>query len=367
MRVGIDVRLWNETGVGRYIRNLTLKLQNIDTRNEYFILARKDDIANIKSQISNNRWEIIAADIQWHSLREQYELPKILNKLNLDIVHFPYFSVPIFYRKPFIVTIHDLIMKNFATGKASILPKGLYKIKRAGYHLVVNNAVKSSRKIIVPLNTVKKDLIRSFNIPEDKIVVTNEGVDDKVLYEPKKNQSKNEHGKYFLYIGNAYPHKNLERLIGAFAIFKKKETSDVKLLLVGKDDFFYKRLKKKIDDPSIIFLHNISDEKLAVLYHNAISFISASLMEGFGLPVIEAMSNKCLVLLSDIPSFREVCQDAAVYFNPYDTSDIADKFRLAFGSFDKTKFIQKGKIRAKDFSWEKMARETLQVYEASRA
>lgn len=370
MRVGIDARLWAQTGVGRYIRNLVSNLQKIDDKNDYVLFARSQDQESIKSTVTNKNWKIVTANIRWHSLKEQYEFPKILNKENLDLVHFPYFSFPIFYKKPFVVTIHDLIMHHYPTGRASTLPMPFYKAKKMGYSKVINNAVKKSKKIIVPLNAVKEDLIKSLNVAEEKIVVTHEGVDKKISNKSEIPPVKIP-AKYFLYVGNAYPHKNLERLISAFEIFKKNNNSkDVSLLLIGKNDFFYKRLKKHVEQKnlsSIVFMHDLSDEQLAYLYKNAIALVLSSLMEGFGLPAIEAMSNNCLVMLSNIPSFREVCNDSAIYFDQLEERDIAKKMNAVFKNGKKyyVQNLQKAKIRIKLFSWEKMAKETLKVYESS--
>jgi glycosyltransferase involved in cell wall biosynthesis len=359
MKIGIDARLWAQTGVGRYIRNLVLNLQIIDKNNEYVVFARSEDALEIK--LTNPNWRIVEANIKWHSLSEQLEFPKILNKQDLDLVHFPYFSVPIFYNKPFIVTIHDLIMQHYPTGKASTLPLPLYKAKRIGYDKVISHAVKNSKKIIVPLNAIKDDLIKSLNVASDKIFVTYEGVDSQITNH--KPQISNKYGKYFLYVGNAYPHKNLEKLIEAFEIFKKNN-SDIKLLLVGKDDFFYKRIETNLNDDSIIFFHNVSDEELSNLYKNAIALVSASFMEGFGLPAIEAISNNCIAVLSNIPSFKEVLGDAAIYFNPNNVQEISEKMQevLINGKTHYSNQMQKAKEKLALFSWEKMAAETLKIY-----
>jgi glycosyltransferase involved in cell wall biosynthesis len=143
--------------------------------------------------------------------------------------------------------------------------------------------------------------------------------------------------------------------------------SDVNLVLVVKRDYFYQRLKQKVDDLSlsgkVIFLHDIKDEELSALYRNAIALVFPSLMEGFGLPVLEAMANNCLVLTSDIPSLKEICVDGAVYFNPYAIQDMAEKMNKACLSEYPGK-KEKALERSKTFSWEKMARETIKVYES---
>ena len=375
MRIGIDARLWNQTGVGRYIRNLVKNLQEIDFKNEYVLFVKKEDfdaIHNSEFIIQNSKWKIVETDIKWHSLKEQIELPKLLNKENLDLVHFPYFSMPLLYKKPFVVTIHDLIVHHFPTGRASTLPFPLYKIKRKGYERVIDHAVKKSEKIIVPLYAVKEDLIRTLNVPAEKIIVTYEGVDKKIsnIKYQISNITRNKYGKYFLYVGNAYPHKNLERLIAAFTKFiEKTGTENVKLLLVGKDDFFYKRLEKKVkeqDLDSVIFLHNVTDKDLSKFYKNAIALVIPSLMEGFGLPAVEAMSNNCLVIASNIKSLNEVCSNTAIYFDPLNPQDLAKKMTEVFqnGKNHYKNNFRETKKRLTLFSWKKMSEETLQVYES---
>lgn len=391
MRIGIDGRLWNETGVGRYIRNLVKELQVLDKKNEYVLFMRSKDLQQLtisNSQLTKNKnWKFVKVDIRWHTIEEQLKLTQILTNENLDLMHFPYFSIPVNYKKPYVITIHDLILNHFSTGKASTLPRPLYQLKRIGYGYVLSKAIRDARKIIVPLNSVKDDLVKTMKVAEDKIVVTYEGVDEslysssdpeqvegesrrKILkQDPDDKFSTSSNNKYFLYVGNAYPHKNLENLIKAFSEFKKNK-NDAELLLVGKKDYFYQKLKEKIGKENldeIIIKHDISDQELYELYSNALAFISPSLMEGFGLPALEAMYARCLVLVSDIPSFREVCQDAAIYFDPNKEKDIAAKMTAALGLSNKSKmqFILKGQNRVKHFSWKKMGEKTIKIYESS--
>ncbi|HSA83396.1 MAG TPA: glycosyltransferase family 1 protein, partial [Patescibacteria group bacterium] len=163
---------------------------------------------------------------------------------------------------------------------------------------------------------------------------------------------------------------NLEKLIEAFSQFKQEMKEEVSLVLVGKDDYFYQRLRQKIKQEkleNILIKHNVNDEELFSLYSHARAFVSPSLMEGFGLPPLEAMSASCQVLLSDIPSFREVCQDAAWYFDPQIKQSLTQQMRFVYTSDHKIKEekIRKGLERVKSFSWEKMAKETVQIYESS--
>ncbi len=365
MKIGIDCRLWSETGVGRYIRNLVLNLRKIDKKNEYVLFVLSKDYDQIISHFSSLNFHLVKTDIRWHTLGEQLRFPQILNRENLNLIHFPYYSVPIFYNRPFVITIHDLIVDHFSTGKATTLPLPAYEFKRLAYKFILRLAAKKAKKIIAVSNATKNEIIDHLKIDGEKIVVTYEGVDDKIRNLPTslKLRGASKIQNYFLYVGNAYPHKNLERLLEAF----KALNSDVSLVLIGKEDYFYKRLKNKIQtmglSDKVTFLRNVGDEELSGLYRNAKALILPSLMEGFGLPALEAMANNCLVLASDIPALKEVCGDTAIYFNPYDINDMVEKMKEIYSN-DNSGKKERGSERAKLFSWERMAKETLKVYES---
>lgn len=368
MRIGIDARLWNETGVGRYIRNLVTNLQDIDEKNSYVLFVRSRDhdrIRNYELRIKNN-WRTVNADIHWHTLEEQFKFPQLLYKENLDLVHFPYFSVPIFVNIPFVVTIHDLILHHFSTGEASTLFPVLYAIKLSGYKYVIHQAIKKAKKVITVSFATKQEIVDHMSVSGDKVVVTYEGVDPEMF---EKHTKKIIADPYFLHVGNMYPHKNMERLVIGFK--KVFSNTSVKLVLVGKEDFFAKRLKdfvrKKEIDSNVIFVGEVSDKELSSYYQHALALVIPSLMEGFGLPAIEAMANNCLILASDIPVLKEICKDAAFYFDPHDETNMAEKMRFVAGksrmAFEKQR--ESGLSRMLKFSWEKLAKETLTVYESS--
>lgn len=368
MKIGIDCRLWDETGVGRYIRNLVEQLQILDSRNEYTLFVLSKNYEYVKSKITNSKWTLVEADIKWHSVEEQLKFPMILKRENLDLMHFPYFSVPIFYNRPYVVTIHDLIQNHYASGKASTLPFLFYYIKKIGYKRVLKNAVAKAKKIIVPLVCVKEDLMDTLKVSKDKIVVTPEGFDVNIrkgkVSEDVLKASKN---PYFLYVGNAYPHKNLEILIKGFSLCHPELVSgsqNVKLVLVGKEDYFYKKLEAKKYN-NVIFLHDVSDSDLFYLYSRTLAATSASLMEGFGLFPLEALAAGTVPVVSSIPSFREVCGDLAIYFNPRDPHDIAEKLvkALKLKVSERQGLKKNAEDLLKKFSWSKMSQQTLSVYE----
>lgn len=366
MKIGIDARFWNQTGVGRYTSNLIKELQKIDKKNEYVLFVKSGDKTSIKKDVKNKNFRLVVADIKWHSLKEQFIFPKIIYQENLDLMHFPYFSVPVFYNRQYIVTIHDLIIDHHSTGKASTLPMPIYKLKKLGYKLVIKRVAKKAMAIIVPSEATKTEVISHLKVSKDRIYITHEGSEiiDKSKFTDKENKE-----KYFLYVGNAYPHKNLESLIKAFKNLNN-QFKDLKLFMVGKEDYFYKRIRDKINEnglsKSIILTGRVTDEKLKELYKRAIALVMPSFMEGFGLPVIEAISNKCLVLASNIPAIKEICRNDAVYFDPYDIFDMEEKMIYVY---KKKKSDFKNKIesaysRASKFSWKKTAIETFKIYES---
>ncbi len=365
MKIGIDVRLWNETGIGRYIRNLIVHLNILDRKNEYVLFARSQDVFEIQEKVSSKNFTVIKADISWHSLSEQVAFPRLLNQYNLDLMHFPYFSVPIFYKKPYVVTVHDLIINHFSTGRATTLPMPFYKLKRAGYKLILKRAIHDSKKVIVPSLATKDEILSYYkhDVNKDDIRITPEGVDDSISdFSPITYKRKS---PYFLYVGNAYPHKNLETLIKAFNFFSELHP-DFKLYLIGKKDYFYKKVQEKNKNGNIEFLGFIKDDELSKLYKQATATFAPSFMEGFGLTTLEAMKMGSLVAASEIPSFKEVCSSHAFYFNPQDALSIKKTMEniISISETDKKARIQDAQKHAESFSWKKTARLTLEVYES---
>lgn len=361
MRIGIDARLYQETGVGRYISNLIDKLYQIDKENQYFVFTRSDSLSKIP--FSNN-WRVVRVDTRWHTLAEQVLLPLVLTKYNLDLIHFPYFSVPFFYPGKFVVTIHDITNLNYATGKASTLPYPIYKLKHFGYKLILKTALSRAEKIIVPSYAVGNEIIKVYPRAKEKLVVTYEGGMEKINYAQKKLDFE----PFFFYVGNVYPHKNLERGILAIKKLNLKRTSQIKLVIAGKEDFFLKRLKVYARDnqaeKNIVFLGKVSDNTLSNLYNRALGLFFPSLSEGFGLPALEAMQHGCIVCCSDIPIFHEVCQNVPLYFNPENIDDMVEVLEriLSLSSQEKKILVTLGKESVKNFSWENMAKQTLAIY-----
>lgn len=173
---------------------------------------------------------------------------------------------------------------------------------------------------------------------------------------------------YFIYVGNAYPHKNLEKLIDAMVFLNKNLEKKVILKIVSSKNVFSQRVKSYISRTNaggVVEVQGfVQDEKLLDLYKNSIAFVFPSLSEGFGLPGIEAFRVGTLVVASDIPVFREIYQENAIYFDPNDILSIKDGLLNAFklNVPERLNIIKKSKDFVKKYSWRKMAMETLEVY-----
>ncbi|KKR86820.1 MAG: mannosyltransferase B-like protein [Candidatus Woesebacteria bacterium GW2011_GWB1_41_10] len=170
MKILIDARMYGpeHTGNGVYTMNLVENLAKIDTKNEYIILLRRDKF-NTLSFPPN--WKKVETDFRHYTFTEQFKLPFIISKFKPDIVHFPHFNVPLLYFGKYIVTIHDLIMHKSKGGEATVRPFPIYQIWRLGYYLSFAKAVLGSAKIVVPSNSIKKELIDFYKIDEKKVEV----------------------------------------------------------------------------------------------------------------------------------------------------------------------------------------------------
>lgn len=365
MRIGIDARLYTQTGVGRYLCNLIAELQRVDAENDYVIYLRQEEYSDFK--LLNKKWQKKLVDLPWHTLKEQIIFPLILLQDNLDVAHFPYFNVPIFYPKKYLLTIHDLIIDHFDTGRASTLPYPFYLIKRFGYKTSLTIGIKKADWITAISQTTKQEILDHYALSKDKITVTYDALDINFLETAKKQKAKKYYNfPYILYVGNAYPHKNLEKLVKALKIIREKK--DIKLVLAGEDKYFYPRLgsftkELRLAD-SVIFFGNANDEELVNLYSNALCLVFPSLMEGFGLPNFEAVACGILPVVSDIPIFREIWREKLVYFNPNSVENMAENIQLALQLSEQAykKKVSEAEKIIDNYNWKKTAQDTLKIY-----
>lgn len=354
MRVAVDARMYNASGIGTYIQNL------IGNNCYDFALGNQDELKDVK-EIQN----IIEYDSPIYGIKEQLKFPyKKLKKLKPDLLHIPHYNVPIFYRGNMIVTIHDtthLVLDEFLPNKlAKIYAKIMMKI-----------AIKKAKVILTVSENTKKDLIKYFKVDEDKIKVTYLGVKEnikekskeeiKYLYE-KFNIPRNK--KLLMYVGNLKPHKNLERLLEAFS--KLENNNEYFLLLVGKAFENYNILEEREEElnikKNVIHTGIVSEDELVDLYNLVNLFVFPSLYEGFGLPVIEALACGTKVACSNSSSLPEVGGNVVAYFNPNDIDAMA---KVIGEELERTDTIEDRQRRikwAKSFNWEKTSEEVKKAF-----
>jgi glycosyltransferase involved in cell wall biosynthesis len=358
-KIGIDARLYFQTGVGTYLRNLLYYLQKLAPDNVQFLIylleADKD-----KATFWNTNFVKRPVSSYWHTFSEQTRFLYETYRDNLDLIHFTYFSYPILYRRPFVSTVHDATPMFFKTGKASTKDPLSYEIKHRVFKAVIKAQVKKALKIITPSKTVKKQLIDLYgHALGDKIIPIYEGI-DRELQKVKENTAppKKFAKPFFLYVGNFYPHKNVETLIRAFS----KIGSPSVLVLIGPKDYFAEQLAQLVGDlkqkKHIIFYHNVTAADLKYFYTNAQALVHPSFSEGFGLPVIEAAYFNCLVIGSNIEVFRELLNDEYLSFDPHDETDVIKKIQ----QFLTKKPVFDYKHIVPQYSFEEMTKKTLDVY-----
>jgi len=381
MRIAIDARFLNpeNRGLSTYTRNLVFGLEKIDKKNKYYILLRRRDCATL--QFKNPNFKKVPAEAHWYGTKEQIIIPGILNKIRPDLVHFPHFNVPVLYNRPFITTIHDLILFAFPTKKATTLGPIKYALKNWAYKATINHAVKKSKAIIAVSEGTRKDIIKFFpRVEENNIHTIYEGAGASKNTDLKSCSKLSEKNRrewlqkrlsikfpFIFYIGGAYPHKNLGRLILAFKLVQKKN-KNLNLVIAGGNDYFFSRLKnlvKRKNIQNVFFPGFVSDQKtLECLYQEALFCIFPSLYEGFGLPPLEALKRGKLVLCNNGTCFPEILGDSVIYFNGKSIGDISCGVNDAVANLEKHRevYLPKAPATLAKYSWTKMARETLELY-----
>lgn len=387
MKIGIDARFYGPVGkgLGRYTQEVIdniIKISDTTSGDDYsfVIFLSPNNFDEFQSDSKNVKKVVI--DIPWYSLKEQILFPFYIAKEKLDLMHFPHFNIPILTPSSFVMTLHDLILTRFPTTRASTKSEIIYKLKSLAYGVVIRAAIWRAKKIIAVSEFTKNDIISKFPRAKDKIVVTYEGVANLAkgrdsLFVSKIDTSETKEmyhlgDEFILYVGNAYPHKNLEKLLEVFELVLKTRPN-LKLALVGKSDYFYERLKdyakslnlwqRENHNSSVVFPGYVPDAQLEILYKEAKVYIFPSLYEGFGLPPLEAMAKSCPVLSSDRSSLPEVLGDAALYFNPQDKNDFISKLNLILEDESlRESMKEKGLIQSRLYSWWECANLTFNVY-----
>lgn len=368
MKIIIDARLYGSEngGLGRYTSNLIAHLSRVDKTNSYIILLR----SKYYTQISlPSNWQKIKVNVKHYSFAEQLITPWILYRQKADLVHFPHFNVPLLYFGKYVVTVHDLLMHQFKSNSTTSLPRLLFIVRRLGYWLSFKKAVKGASRIIVPTFFVRKELLKTYTVPPARVTYIYEGVDAHLRARSAKaprvaigNLLKK---KFVLYVGNAYPHKNL-------AIFKSVFTKlpNLVVVMVIPRNVFMERLRRffepEIKVGQVVLLNHLSDSELAFLYRRAWAFVFPSLSEGFGLPGLEAMSLGTPLVASDIPVFHEVYREIPFYFDPKNPDELVVGLKKVskLSPPERQRWAKRAKELVRHYSWTTLARKTLEVYKA---
>ncbi len=363
MRVAIDIRRAGDYGLGTYIRNIVNQLARIDDNSRYLLIGERRHLAEFDS-LPNN-FELLEYAHQPGTFSTHLHLPWLLRKRRVDILHMPWFYAPAIVPSRLLITVHDL---------SDVLapPVGASPPVQTGRLFFARRALNRADHIFAVSHASKRDLARFFHIPESKISVVYDAVDERFLTEPLPADADRilerhaVNSPYVLYAGNIRPQKNLPRLIEAFAVAKAElrgnpEFDQLKLLVIGESLNRHADLRRAVVRArvreDVRFLGFVPRPVLRVFYSRALAFLFPSLYEGFGLPPLEAMAHGTPVLTSNVSSLPEVFQEAALLVNPENVFDIARGIRqiLTENALRQT-LRRRGYERARMYSWENAAR-----------
>jgi glycosyltransferase involved in cell wall biosynthesis len=334
-------------------------MHKLKPEHEVLVLTKSPRIRFLKEIAPN--FEIIKSDFKEFTFDEQIGLLKQVNGLEADLVHFTMTQQPVRYKGRKLTTIHDLTTLRFENPAKNPF---IFRTKQLVYGRVVKRVARESAAILTPSKFVKQDVAQYANISLNKIAVTYEAA-DKITATPEPIPRLRDK-QFIMYVGRATPHKNLARLVEAFAILNKKYP-DLMLALAGKMDRNYKRIEALASDKRlahrVVFTDFASEGELRWMYENTAAYVFPSLSEGFGLPTLEAMIHGAPVVCSNATCLPEINGEAVVYFDPNVSFDIAKKISgVLSDSKLRGQLIRAGKLQAAKYSWQTTARQTLEIY-----
>jgi glycosyltransferase involved in cell wall biosynthesis len=393
MKIGIDARKIRDFGIGTHIKNLIRYIPEFDRENEYVIFHYPEDKEYVPQTSSNIR--LVSDTSPKYSIRELVVLPYKIGKLRLDLFHATHYTLPPIRPCKGVVTIHDVIHLKFPEYLPH--PAAYYYAKGMMWA-----AAKSARKVITVSECSKQDIMRYLGVPDGKIEVVYNGIEippgpplqkggsvGEIPPDPplqkggsvgeipsssslEKGRSDLEERlgisrKYILYLGNFLPHKNHEMLVKAYGLLKRQHKIPHCLILAGKNEKMRQKLEaliaeEKLQD-DVILTGFVEPEWLSALYAQADLFVYPSLYEGFGLQALEAMGHHVPVAISNVSSLPEIAGDAAIQFDPKSAENMAEvMYKVLTDQTLRASLVKKGKQRLKHFSWQEMARKTVEIY-----
>ena len=363
MKIVIDGRMLYWTGVGRYTKALLESLEQLDLKNEYVVLVRKADWKLWEPKAGN--FKRVEVNIDPYTVGEQLKLPRVIEELGADLVHFTAPHAGMLYRGKKLVTVHDLTLLDYDTSRGTGFKKWLRGLKRWPFKVILWANLRTAAAVLTPTVYVKEQLVGRFNVAGSKVHVTPLAADP-LLGKPEPIEKFKVGEGFLLYWGNYYPYKNVGSTLEALKLLTAKRP-DLRLVLAGKPDYFQEQLKARADElglgERVRFLGFVSDGELMSLCKAAALLVLPSFSEGFGLQGLEAMPHGVPVLAANASCLPEVYGDAAVYFDPRDPKDQAGKIDDLLRHDElRKKLVAAGYYRVKVFSWERTARRTLEVY-----
>jgi len=362
MKIGIDASrafIRKRTGTEEYSYRLIKNLTILDTSNHQIFLYVKNR-EEVKLELPEN---FFIKEIKRNRLWTQFGLSKEMRKNPVDVLFVPAYSIPFIHPKNTVVTIHGLEFKYY--------PESYSFKEKIMLEFNTLLAVKWSKKIIVPSENTKKDLIKFYKVNPEKIKVIYHGAES-IKYQTSSIVPRNKNSINILFVGRLEKRKNLVNLIRAFELFRKRHyimspvKKSYKLILVGKEGFGFKEIKSAINQSpykkDIVVKGYVSEKEKKEQFEKADIFVLISLYEGFGLPIIEAMSHGVPVVCSNVSSLPEIAGEAGLLVNPNDIEEISEAFeRIICNQGVKNDMIEQGFENVRNFSWEKCVRETLDV------
>jgi len=370
MRIGIDARFYGPKvgggGIGRYVSELVNALQQVDRENEYVLFLKKENFHECAITAPNFSKRLV--DIPWYSMEEQMRMPREVRLAKVNIMHYPHWNVPVFSRVPFVVTIHDLILlEDPMSARATTRNAFVHGVKSIGLRLALEAAIHRSKHIVAISQYTKHSILEHFRVPSGKISVVYNGIRPPSGGESISLSSFGVSAPYFLYVGNRYPHKNLEMLLESFADFCRMDQQTM-LVLAGKDDVFTRELQKyakslNIPEKRIAWIDTPTDALLARLYADTTLAITPSRIEGFGIPPLEALSFGVPVAASRASSLPEVLGESVRYFEHDDVNGLTRLMHEAVVAPELWHMLKnKGITQVERFTWKKTAKEMCDIY-----
>lgn len=363
-RIGIDARKLRDFGIGTYVRNLVQELAVLDEENDYVLVVGPDCRDALPDLPPRFRIAVEASRV--YSVREQFSLSWHLRRLDLDLFHATHYVLPLWVPSRTVVTIHDVIHLLYP----EFLPNRLAYLYA---QRMIRRSLTRAERVLTVSHTTRRDLGRYFDLGMERVSVIYNGVDDSFRQRLEPGEIEATLARlgvtppYLLFVGNPKPHKNLDRLLAAYAQARTRRPFDAPLVVVGNDNDAAARIQLRAEHLGIGALvrpiGRVADADLPALYQGATVFLYPTLYEGFGLPVLEAMASGAPVITSNTSALKEIAEGYAHLVDPLDVAAMAEAIAHCVAEPEhRASLARLGRKRAEQFTWRETATRTLEIY-----